>query len=381
MQNNFCCPVCGNTDIRYLGYINGKPYCRKCIKFKGESAEIIRRKAAPVSFHISYNLSNDQQLISNKLIDNYKNHIDTLVNAVCGSGKTEIVYGIIAHALSCGHLVGFAVPRRDVAIELYYRIKNVFNNNKVVAVYGGHHDKLSADIVVLTTHQLFRYVDYFNLIILDEIDAFPYNGNDVLNAFFKRSKKGNCVLMSATPSNEVLQEFSKQNHDILELNTRYHKHPLPVPKLVIKFGIFKDFYLVQKMRDFINGKKPVFIFCPTIKLCEEIYSMLSKKISGGNFVHSKCDNRQEIITKFKNHQYRYLVTTAVLERGVTVENLQVIIYLADHKLYDSHSLIQIAGRVGRRSNAPEGEVIYIAEKETEAIKQSIATIKSKNLYL
>ena len=34
----YSCPICGNTDIHSIGFLNGKPYCRKCITFKGEEA-------------------------------------------------------------------------------------------------------------------------------------------------------------------------------------------------------------------------------------------------------------------------------------------------------------------------------------------------------
>ena len=34
-QCSFTCPICGNTDVHSIGYINGKPYCRRCISFCG----------------------------------------------------------------------------------------------------------------------------------------------------------------------------------------------------------------------------------------------------------------------------------------------------------------------------------------------------------
>ena len=50
-------------------------------------------------------------------------------------------------------------------------------------------------------------------------------------------------------------------------------------------------------------------------------------------------------------------------------------------MYDSQTLIQISGRVGRKIDAPEGEVIFLVNKETEAIKDAISTIKRKNKSL
>ena len=39
MGNNFICPRCGNQDPKYVGYLNGKPYCRFCITMKGKQAD------------------------------------------------------------------------------------------------------------------------------------------------------------------------------------------------------------------------------------------------------------------------------------------------------------------------------------------------------
>lgn len=378
---NYECPICGNTDSRYIGYLNGKPYCRKCISMKGETAKPFCYSGAKPSLHLDYSLSEEQRKISNQVILNYVHGVDTLINAVCGSGKTELVYGVIQYALSKSFPVAFAVPRRDVAIELYYRIKSAFPNNRVVCVYGGHTSSLNGDIVVLTTHQLYRYPNFFKLIILDEIDAFPYKDNPLLTSMFLRSLNGNSVLMSATPSKEILEYYHGENKSILELNTRFHHHPLPVPKIVVLFGVAKYIYLIKILKSFIRDKKPVFIFTPTIEQCEELFKRINLVIKQGNYVHSKRKDRSKIIDEFRNGKYSFLVTTAVLERGVTIKNLQVIIFDADHKLYNEYNLVQISGRVGRKYDAPEGEVIFIASKKTDDMEKARNTIISKNKYL
>lgn len=380
-MEHFVCPRCGNANPKYIGYLNGKPYCRFCISFRGEEAKPYRYSGAKPQLHLDYPLSDDQRKISHQVVLNYINGINTLINAVCGSGKTELVYGVIQYALANKKPVAFALPRRDVAIELFYRIKNAFPNNKVVAVYGGNTSHLTGDIVVCTTHQLYRYNDYFDLIILDEIDAFPFKDNPLLTTMFLRSLKGHSVLMSATPSKEVIELYRQDRHMILELNTRFHKHPLPVPQIVLKIGLLKLYYLTTKLKEFIKDKKPVFIFVPTIDIANQLFSYLKFVVTGGNIVHSKIKNRTEIIDAFRNGKYSYLVTTAILERGVTIKNLQVIIYDSDHELYNEYNLVQIAGRVGRKFDAPEGEVIFLASKRTEAMQRAKDTIVSKNEYL
>ena len=188
-------------------------------------------------------------------------------------------------------------------------------------------------------------------------------------------------MMSATPSNDVIEFFSQSNRQILELNTRFHRHPLPVPVVVKKIGFLKLPFLIKTLKEFIHAGKKVFVFAPTISECEKIAKILKIFVKNGTFVHSKCKDRQKKIFDFKNGEYDYLVTTAVLERGVTFKDLQVIIYNADNELYNSYTLIQIAGRVGRKIDAPEGQVIFLVNKTTSEIERAISSIKSKNKNL
>lgn len=380
-KKDFVCPICGNKDEYAIGVLNNKPYCRRCITFKGENVNESKsfNKEAPT--FLSYELSDEQKELSNKLILNYRNSIDSLVYAVTGSGKTEICLGIIQYCLNNGLKVGFAVPRRSICYELAARFKNVFRKNSVISVYGGHHRKLKADIICLTTHQLFRYDKYFDLLIMDEIDAFPYKGNKVLESLFKRALRGHYVLLTATPSDELIREYQKPGKDLLKLFTRFHRHPLPVPRIEIGNYIKIHYILLKQLKSFFKEDKQVFIFVPTIEISINLYRFIRLFFHKGTYINSKRENNGEIIDNFRNKKYQYLVTTAVLERGVTIKNLQVIVFYADHSIYDKYSLVQIAGRVGRKKDAPEGEVIFIGKTNTDSMERAITDIKTANKAL
>ena len=292
--------------------------------------------------------------------------------------ESVIVIDVMARMLKQGKKIGFAIPRRDVVIELTERIKALFKNASVVAVYGGHKNVLDADIIVLTTHQLYRYNCFFDLLILDEADAFPFSNNEVLRRFLSKSIKGNYVIMSATldSSQEILQDTNIVN---LFLYERFHKHDIPVPKIVKKGGIFKLIYLVRKVKQYIKEGKSVLIFVPSIMLSINLYNLLKIFAKSGYFVNSKAADRDDIISRFKKGEYKYLVTTMVLERGVTIENLQVIIFDADHQVYSKSTLIQISGRVGRKRSHPFGDVILLSNKISPAMRSSIEKIEYYNL--
>lgn len=378
----FVCPRCGNKEEKYIGYKNGEAYCRKCIIFSGEEARDVPHppKKAPLS--LAYKLSEEQSELSRRIVENFVKGVDTLVYAVCGSGKTEISYGVLAYAISHGLRTGFALPRRDVVIELYWRMMKAFPNNKIVAVYGDHHRRLEGDIVILTTHQLYRYPDYFDLLVMDEIDAFPFKGNDVLIALYKKSLRGHCVLMSATPSKAILKEFHKKNHEVLELMTRFHKKPIPVPKVNLSIPLFQTLKIIKKLREYKKEGKPCFVFAPTIVLCESLFEKVSLAVKNGSYVHSERPDKENVIDDFKKGKLDFLITTSVLERGVTIKNLQVLVFHADNRsIYDSSTLIQISGRVGRKMDSPDGEVVFFAQKQTEEMTDAIRKIEHYNTFL
>ena len=88
-HNSFVCPICGNSDPYAIGMLNGKPYCRMCISFKGEEAKQVFSKPKEAPIFLSYELSEEQKELSSRLISNYQKGVNSLVYAVCGSPKTR----------------------------------------------------------------------------------------------------------------------------------------------------------------------------------------------------------------------------------------------------------------------------------------------------
>ena len=189
--------------------------------------------------------------------------------------------------------------------------------------------------------------------------------------------------MSATASEEFIKKFTlDKNNKLIKLFVRFHLKKIPVPVIkIVPFEIFKIIFLVIKIKKYLEENKQVLIFVPTINLSKKVYIFIKNFVKPGYFVNSKSNNREEIINKFRNKKYMYLVTTAVLERGVTLENLQVIIYQADHEIFNQYSLTQISGRVGRKASYPDGEVIFLCDKKTKEMEKSIFSINEANKVL
>lgn len=375
---SYRCPICGNTNPIYIGYFKNTPYCRRCLKF------IAKQEVENITFNnetvlnLNYELTQKQEAISNQIINNFKARKNTLIHAVCGAGKTELTFKLIQYCLKNNLKVGFSIPRKDVVIELYNRLKDVFINSKVICLYGGNTNDLEGELTVLTTHQLYRYKKYFNLLILDELDAFPFKNNLVLYSFLNRSLKGNLLLMTATISDYEKETFRNNKFEIIELYQRFHGYKMPVPKIVLKTGIFKLLYLLKKVKEFVDNKKPLLIFVGYIKDSINLFTFINIFVKGGAYLNSKVEKRENIINEFKRGELKYIVTTSVLERGVTLSNLQVIVYDSYKNVFDSQTLIQISGRVGRKKEFPNGKIIFLSYKKTKEMENAIKTIIEEN---
>ena len=93
---------------------------------------------------------------------------------------------------------------------------------------------------------------------------------------------------------------------------------------------------------------------------------------------SKDRTRTEKVQLFRNREIRVLVTTTILERGVTVPKSDVFIMDADSKLFDEAALIQMAGRAGSRRTIRMGRFILPRRECTISQKGAVRQIHKMN---
>ena len=369
------CPRCKTTDTKYFAKINGRYYCRRCIGFGRVflDEKIIEDKHELIKKYVSYSLkfalSKAQLNLSKQLVENYHNHQNSVILAVCGSGKTEIVYEVIKEALNAGQKVCFCMPRKALVMELGDRIKKAFklDDVRLGLFYGGHVDNLLQDFVICTTHQLFRFPKQFDLLILDEIDAFPYAHNDLLEDLLFNSLKGNYIFMSATLDPKKYPEAK-----VLILNRRYHLVALPIPQICL----CKRNQILLAKEYLLKWHTPTLVYVPRIKDLDLYDSYLSQ--FHYDKVSSKTRNVDVILNNLKTGKLDFILTTTLLERGITIEDVQVIVLQADHEVFSKEVLIQIAGRVGRHPKYPKGEVIFISKSASKAMLESIDMLNYLN---
>ncbi|QCR31487.1 DNA/RNA helicase [Lysinibacillus sp. SGAir0095] len=294
-----------------------------------------------------------------------RNH---LTAAVCGAGKTEILFPAVLYALNQGLRVCIATPRTDVVLELFPRFQKVFPKTDIHALYGNSPKQSGyPQLVLATTHQLFRFENAFDVVFVDEADAFPYTFDEALQkAVMKVKKQGAPIaFVTATPSPQILAKVKKEKWGYSFIPRRYHGHPLPVPKYqslwsydkAIQKGKFPR-KLLDWTKQKLSNNEPFLIFFPTIQLMQQaipLFQQLNEKILS---VHAEDLDRKGKVMQLRNEQIPGLLTTTILERGITIKNVQVAVVGAESKIFTSSALIQISGRVGRNAEFPMGDIVF-----------------------
>lgn len=375
------CPRCLNTNPKYF-YLGSKGwYCRKCISF---SRILIEEELNPVSlneiedkseeYQLTYPLTPKQKQLSVQ-IQSHMFHEDILLEAVCGAGKTEIMVEPIAKCLREKKKVCFAIARRQVVLELADRFQNYFPNAKVVGVCGGHTEELDGDLIIATCHQLYRYSKVFDILVLDEPDAFPYKLDPVLHGIARTSCKGHIIYLTATPDEYLKGRIEEKTIYHLSLLERPHHHPLPVPEIHTGPYFLQFFRLLKWLEK--HKKHPRMVFVPTIHEAKVLFSIL-QLFMRCSYVTSQSENRDEIIRKFKKKRHGILICTTVMERGITISRVDICVFHADHSVFDEAGLIQMAGRAGRNFRHPTGNVLFLCIEKSTLVKACQKNILEAN---
>ena len=396
-QTSFC-RRCGSKHLKNNFQIKNPYrifyYCPECIGLgRVESRNFLysipekKCQKREVKFLWEGQLTKDQAKISKRLVRYYKKKKDHLIHAVTGAGKTEMLFSLIDYALKKGERIAVASPRVDVCLELHPRFQEAFPEEEIALLYGKSTIPYNyTHFVVTTTHQLLRFSEAFDLIVVDEVDAFPYAGNKVLAHGTKQAlkKTGTLVYLTATPSIELLESVENEQLKISQLAKRYHGYQLPVPICQFNFFLVSNFRkgkIPSCLQDLLDEQqRQCLLFFPNIErmiLCFEKLkeSYPNKKIA---YVFAGKEDREEIIKKMRNQQIDWLLTTTILERGVTFPNIDVIVCEADHRVFNQASLVQISGRVGRKKEFPTGQISFLHNGRTKEMKKAIKQIKEMN---
>jgi ATP-dependent DNA helicase recG len=272
-----------------------------------------------------------------------------------GSGKTLIMLG--ASLMVYPQTAILMAPTSILAEQIYNEaLKLLPKFMKIMLVKSGDKELDFKDInLIIGTHALlFQPLPKANLIMVDEQHRFGSNQRQKINNLTKDGKfKAHFLQFSATPiprtlsliqSNIVEQSFLKQ---------------MPFKKDIKTIIVNKDgfFDMIKHIKDEISKGKQAIIVYP---LVEESQSSNYQSLNEGNtywyknfknvyLTHGGDKEKEEILKEFRD-KGDLLLTTTVVEVGISLPRLSIIVVVAPERM-GLATLHQLRGRVGRNGGS------------------------------
>lgn len=272
-----------------------------------------------------------------------------------GSGKTLIMLG--ASLMVYPKTAILMAPTSILAEQIYNEaLKLLPKFMKIMLVKSGDKELDFKDInLVIGTHALlFQPLPKANLIMVDEQHRFGSNQRQKINSLTKDGKfKAHFLQFSATPiprtltliqSNIVEQSFLKQ---------------MPFKKDIKTIIINKDGFLdmIKHIKSEISQGKQAIIVYPLVEESDKFnYQSLNegsgywyKNFENVYLTHGGDKEKEEILKEFRD-KGDLLLTTTVVEVGISLPRLSIIVVVAPERM-GLATLHQLRGRVGRNGGS------------------------------
>lgn len=306
-----------------------------------------------------------------------------LLQGDVGSGKT-VVAAICMYALkTAGYQSALMVPTEILAEQHANSLTELFGEYMNVALLTGSVKGKKRKVLLeqlengtidclIGTHALIQDdVTFQNvgLVITDEQHRFGVNQRQLLR---EKGAMTNVLFMTATPIPRTLAISVFGEMDVSSIK-QLPKGRKPIITNWAKHEQYEQ--VLSQMTSELKKGRQAYVICPLIESSEhledvqnvvELYESLKlhygeKKVG---LLHGKmpAEEKDEVMTRFSQHEIDILVSTTVVEVGVNVPNATfMMIYDADR--FGLSTLHQLRGRVGRSEH--QSYCVLIASPKTE----------------
>ena len=335
-------------------------------------------------FKLTSDQLNSVKDIYNDLVD--KKRMNRLLQGDVGSGKTIVSFIAIYINYLSGYQSALMAPTEILAIQHYNNLNELLSNYNInVKLLTGktslkEKKQIYQDLengvidIIIGTHALISdNVVYKNLglVITDEQHRFGVNQRDNLK---NKGITPDVLYMSATPIPRTYALTLYGEMDISSIKTRPsgRKDVITILKSTTEI---KD--VLMSMYKELKNNHQIYVISPLVEEnesvnLEDVYDLENKmnkafgKLYKIGVLHGKMINEEKdkVMTSFKNNEIQILISTTVIEVGIDVSNATMIVIFDSYR-FGLSQLHQLRGRVGR--NKLDSYCILISDKETERL--------------
>jgi len=301
---------------------------------------------------------------------------DIIGQAQTGTGKTcafaiPAIEMLEEHSESVKILV--LCPTRELAIQTAEEFKNVAKYTeqvRILPIYGGQAIerqigglKKRPQIVIGTPGRVMDHIRRSTLklgnvgmVILDEADEMLSMGfQEDLNMILQKTPQDKqTVLFSATMSKSILEIAGKYQKNPVHI--KIQPRELTVPLIDQYYIEVREAHKIDVLCRVIDGNHYglSLVFCNTKRRVNEVVTGLRTRGYAAEALHGdmRQNERDNVMSKFRNGGIRILVATDVAARGIDVDNIEAVFNfdLPNDEEYYVHRIGR-TGRAGKKGTA------------------------------
>lgn len=319
---------------------------------------------------LPFELTNAQKTVVNEIKKDLTSDkvMNRLVQGDVGSGKTMVAALAMYMAVKNGYQASMMAPTTILANQHYDELSRYFEKLGIntAIITSSTTKKNKREIVeklknneidiLIGTHSLIEDDICFNnlgMVITDEQHRFGVKQR------MKLSSKGNTVetlVMTATPIPRTLAIIL---YGDLDLSIIDEMPPGRSPVITAVRDESSEDKINAFLKSQINEGRQIYVVCPLVEENEELdlnsVNELFERYKNDvfreylvEFLHGKMKNKEkdEIMQRFKENKINILISTTVIEVGISVGNATVMV-IENADRFGLAALHQLRGRVGR----------------------------------
>ena len=292
-----------------------------------------------------------------------------LLQGDVGSGKTIVALASMLTVIESGFQCAFMAPTSILAYQHYENISILLENLsiKITLLTGKDKGKIRKEKLekirdgevelIVGTHALIQEGVTFKNLGLSVIDEQHRFGVYQRLAFNYKGFRPSILVMSATPIPRTLTLAAYGDMDESRLIDKpIGRKPIMTSGLSLK----KEKQLIDRISNKIQKTSEKFFWvCPLIEESQELdlkaaterFNNLNKIFKNKVLlIHGQLNEKEKenIMEKFKNEDFRILVATTVIEVGIDIKSATTII-IEHAERFGLAQLHQLRGRVGRNN--------------------------------
>ena len=371
---------------------------KKIKKIKKDSKNFTDKYYKNTISKLNFNLTNDQKKALFDINEDLtsKSKMFRLLQGDVGSGKTIVSLISALNVIESNFQVALMAPTEILAKQHFNLAKKIFPKNINIKLLSSKIEniekkKIIDDLknnqikMVFGTHAIFQKKIIFSklgYIIIDEQHKFGVRQRKLLSD--KGGKNCDVLLMSATPIPRTLTMsiYGDMDVSLIKEKPNHRKEVKTYSKLESKL---ED--VIKFVKKEIKEGNQIFWVCPLIEESKKIdhessvkkFEYLNKLFPKNvGLLHGKIENddKEIILNKFLNKEYKILVSTTIIEVGIDFPNANVIIIENANK-FGLSQLHQLRGRVGRGSRQASCILMFKSNLSINA-KKRINILKNSN---